>query len=57
MSDVVPKFRAICTAPAGGCGFRGRGWQGGQTIAKFNGDGPLCFCGSPMKILPLAVRR
>lgn len=48
---------AICGAPAGGCGFRGRGWRKGQRVAHYSSfDGtPTCLCGSEMR--PFHPRR
>jgi hypothetical protein len=54
---VTPKYIALCTAPAGGCGFRGRNWRGGQEIARFSSAGPLCQCGSPIEIRELKTRK
>jgi len=42
---------ALCGAPKGGCGFRGRNWRKGQLVSgysKFDGA-PYCACGSQMR--------
>ena len=42
---------ALCGAPPGGCGFRGRNWRSGQLVAGYSTfDGaPRCACGSEMR--------
>lgn len=42
---------ALCGAPAGGRGFRGRDWRKGQLVQSYSTmDGaPYCACGSQMR--------
>lgn len=50
MSTRIGKQLALCGAPAGACGFRGRDWRRGQLVASFGSDGTMfCACGSEMR--------